>query len=389
LTVAERKAVARTIATRYKQADKASKAKMLDELCAGTGWHRDHARKALRGALQPRPVKQRAPQPPKYGSEVIAPLIFCWATLGMPTGKRLAPILPELVPILRRCHELNIDDDTATLLASISPATIDRRLAGERKKYEPNALSYTKPGLSLKSQVPIRIWTDWNNAIPGFVEADLVSHDGGYAAGDHDWTLTLTDIATGWTEHRSMSNTDRTWVHAALDDIVNAMPFPILGLDTGNESESINHHLLAWCEQHKVTFTRSRPGNKNKDCHPEQKSWAIVHGVVGYHRYDTAAELLLLNKIWALQSQLANYFCAHQKLVSKVRIGAKISKKYDRAATPHRRTASHEKVSGRDKSILADTYAGINPAAVQRHIKALTIELLALATGKPGARRFI
>ena len=96
--MAERKAVTKTIAARYKRADKVGKARILDELCATMGWHRDHARKALRAALRPRVVRPRAPRPPKYGPKVVAALVFCWATLGMPTGKRLAPMSG-----LRRC----------------------------------------------------------------------------------------------------------------------------------------------------------------------------------------------------------------------------------------------------------------------------------------------
>ncbi len=139
--------------------------------------------------------------------------------------------------------------------------------------------------------------------------------------------------------------------------------------NSDNGSEFINHHLLAWCEQRQITFTRSRPGNSNDGCHVEQKNWAIVRIVVGYHRYDTKAELLLLNKIWVLQSQLTNYFYPQQKLASKVRHGAKVTKKYDTATTPHRRAERHEAVSDEDKAILADTYGRINPAAVQRHIQ--------------------
>ncbi len=137
-----------------------------------------------------------------------------------------------------------------------------------------------------------------------------------------------------------MRNKARKWVLAALDDIAKSMPFPILGVDSANGSEFINARLLAWCEKRKITFTRSRPGNKNHGCHVEQKNWAIVRTVVGYHRYDTEAELLLLNRIWVLQSKLTNYFYPQQKLVSKVRIGAKVSKKYDTATTPPPRSSA-------------------------------------------------
>ena len=181
----------------------------------------------------------------------------------------------------------------------------------------------------------------------------------------------MTDIATGWTENRSVRNKARKWVLAALDEIAAVMPFPIRGVDSDNGSEFINHHMLTWCEQRRITFTRSRPGNSNDGCHVEQKNWAIVRTVVGYHRYDTTAELLLLNKIWVLQSQLTNYFYPQQKLVSKVRTGAKVTKKYDTATTPHRRAEDHETVNAEDKAILADTYTAINPAAVQRRIQTL------------------
>jgi hypothetical protein len=323
LTLAERRAVTETTANRYRLASKRGKGRILDELCANTGWHRNHARKALTAALKPKIVAPRNPQPLKYGPDVIAALTICWTVLGMPAGKRLAPMLAELVAVLRYFGELVIDEDTAVLLVSMSAATIDRRLAGERAKYRLKGRCTTKPGSLLKSQIPVRTWADWDDARPGFVEIDLVGHDGGNPAGPHAFTLTVTDIATGWTENRSVPDKTAKCVRIALNDIAAKMPFPILGVDSDNGSEFINDHLLQWCTRRQITFTRARPGNKNDGCHVEQKNWAVVRTVVGYHRYDTAAELLLLNEIWQLQSKLTNYFYPQQKLISKVRAGAK------------------------------------------------------------------
>lgn len=130
LTMGQRKAVTKAIAIRYKRASKADKGKILGELCATTGWHRNHARKALAAALRPALVRPpRRARRPIYGPEVVAALRFCWAVLAAPTGKRLAAVLAEMVPTLRRFGELEISDELAVALLAMSPATIDRRLA--------------------------------------------------------------------------------------------------------------------------------------------------------------------------------------------------------------------------------------------------------------------
>src|SRR5438128_6977335 len=145
LTMGQRHAVTKTIATRYKRAGKAGKGVILDELCATTGWHRSHARKALGQALTPKIVRPRKPREPRYGADVVAALAFCWAVLGAPTGKRLAPIMAELVPTLRRFRELVISDEVACALIAMSPATMDRRLAEDRAKIQLRGRRHTKP----------------------------------------------------------------------------------------------------------------------------------------------------------------------------------------------------------------------------------------------------
>ncbi len=169
--------------------------------------------------------------------------------------------------------------------------------------------------------------------VPGFVEIDLVGHEGGNTVGNHAYTLTVTDIATGWTKNRSVPYQACNWVVAALENITKVRPLPLLVVDSDNGSEFINYHLLGWCQGGHLVLTQSRPGNSNDGAHVEQKNWAVVRTIVGYHRCDTEAELLIRNRIWVLQTHLTDYFLPQQKLVSKVRPGAKVTKKYDPPTT--------------------------------------------------------
>jgi hypothetical protein len=391
LDVATRRLVTKELKGRYDHGGKAQRTAVLNELCAVTGWHRDHARKALRASPGPGEQRpQRKPRTPivKYDESVIAALRVCWAALDGPAGKRLAPALPQLVAALRRHGELLISDQTAVLLVGMSAATIDRRLALDRQSLQLKGRSLTKPGSLLKSQIPMRTWADWDDHRPGFVEIDLVGHEGGDNNGNFASTLTVTDIATGWTEERTVRNKAAKHVFCALLEIQAALPFPLLGIDSDNGSEFINAHLLAWCTAQQITFTRSRPAHSNDGCHVEQKNWDIARRTVGYWRYDTAGEVEVLNRIWPALSPLINLFTPQQKLVTKTRVGAKVIKTYDTAQTPYQRLQTHPGALDEvDARRLAAQLQTTNPAAARRQIADLCGTLLQKVRRKTVTRR--
>jgi hypothetical protein len=390
LTLAARRAVTKGQVQRYLAGTKAEKAAVLDAICQVTGWHRDHARKALRAAVAgPPPRREPAPRRLTYGEDVLAALRVCWATVDGITGKRLAPGLPVLVESLRRHGELNITDEVAAALLAMSPATIDRRLAGDRAAATlPRGRSMTRPGSMLKSAIPVRTWNDWDEGVPGFVEIDLVSHDGGDNNGEYCFTLNVTDLATGWTECRTVKNKAAKWVFAALVEIQATLPFPVLGIDSDNGSEFINAHLFEYCERNQITFTRGRASHKNDGAHIEQKNWTIARRTAGYYRYDTPVQQQLLNRIWTLSSPLTNLFTPSAKLLSKTRTGAVVTKKHDTADTPARRLLDFSDIlDPRDVDKLRQDQHDANPAQLRRDLSDLQARLTKLVADQQIRRR--
>lgn len=385
LSMAQRKAVTKQMAARYARASKREKGAMLDELCELTGWTRRHARRAL---LAPAPTPTvRAPRPRIYGEEVFEPLRFVWATLGGPAGKRLAPFMAEAVEALERHEEIELTPEVRDKLLRVSAATIDRMLAPERAKLRMKGRSGTKPGSILRRQIPIRTFSDWDDAQPGFCEIDLVSHDGGDATGEFCFTLTLTCVATGWTETRALRNKAQRWVHEALVDIAGVLPFPLLGLDCDNGSEFINRHLLRWCQENEITFTRTRPYRKNDNCFVEQKNWPVVRQQVGYARYDDPEELEAMRELYRHLRLSVNFFSPLMKLVAKSRRGAQVTKTFDRASTPFRRVVEAPEVSDVAKRQLEETFLTLNPADLRRQIGSCQDRLIELAATKRERRR--
>ncbi|MDI6822329.1 MAG: transposase family protein [Actinomycetota bacterium] len=262
---------------------------------------------------------------------------------------------------------------------------MDRLLGYEKRKLQLKGRSTTKPGTLLKNKILVRTFSDWDEQKLGFLEIEMVSHDGGSTRGDFIQTLDATDICTTWTETKAVKNKAQRWVFEALEEMTRKVPFDVLGIDSDNGSEFINAHLLRFCGREKITFTRSRPYRKNDNCFVEQKNYSVVRKTVGYPRYDTEEELKVLNEL-LLFEVYTNFFQPTMKLVEKTRVGSKVKKRYDRAKTPFKRVLESPHVPEENKERLKGEYVTLNPAELKRKITKLQTELLKLATSREKLR---
>ena len=353
---------------RYLKANKVRKTQILDEFIAATGYHRKYAIRVLKRGPRPRGLRKKSGRQKVYQGEVVKVLEQIWEILGRICSKRLKPFLPEMVEVLERCKEIEMTPETKTLLLKMSCSTIDRCLRPVRFENKKRGLSTTKPGTLLKNAIPIRTFTDWDDAVPGFVEIDLVAHCGETTTGQYLNTLTVTDIATGWTECLAILYRSQEMVSRAIVELRQRLPFPLLGIDSDNGPEFINHTLFRYCQDEEITFTRCRPYKKNDQAHVEQKNWSVVRRLIGYDRFETEDELALLCTIYDDWRLFVNFFQPVLKLVAKERVGSKVKKKYDIASTPYRRVLASNLVSGEDKARLMNIYYQLNPVSLRRQI---------------------
>jgi hypothetical protein len=173
---------------------------------------------------------------------------------------------------------------------------------------------------------------------------------------------------------------------AGIKRIEGRLPFSILGIDSDNGSEFINAHILRYCEQNQITFTRSRPYRKNDSCFIEQKNYSVIRRAVGYSRYDTDNELNILNELYGYLRLYVNFFQPVRKLIKKERIGSKVIKRYDEAKTPYRRVLESPNIKEEIKVKLRKEYAMLNPAELKRKITKLQNRLLKLNVIKQKVR---
>lgn len=359
---------------RYLKATKTEKQKILDEFSSATGYHRKHAIRVLKNRVPKSGRRKRTGYPTIYSGEVVQALEQIWEIYGHLCSKRLQPFLPEGIRVLERCQEIQLSKDTKELLLKISSASIDRCLRPVRLQ-TPHGLSTTKPGSLLKNLIPVRTFTEWDAERPGFLEIDLVAHCGNTTEGQYLNTLTCTDLCTGWTEVSAVRQRSQEAVSEAIQRMRQRLPFPLLGIDSDNGGEFINDLLYRYCLQEQITFTRSRPYKKNDQAHVEQKNWSVVRHTVGYDRWETQEELLLLESIYDPLRLYINFFQPSLKLVAKERIGNKTLKRYDLAKTPYQRVLERHDVSLQPKAQLMNFYVQLNPAELRRRIDQKTAKL--------------
>ena len=371
-----RKAYLEAILKRYHQSDKLGKQAILNEFCEVCGYARKYAIRLLNRKLEKEPPRKRPGAKPKCQADsLLEPLRRIWFAIDQPCGKRLKAALPDWLPHYETYYEPLPETVRADLL-KISAATLDRLLKPLRIRH-PKGLSGTKPGTLLKNQIPIRTH-HWDETLPGFMEADTVAHCGNTLSGDFVWSLTMTDIVTGWTECRATWNKGSHGVLEQIQAIESLLPFPLRGFDCDNGSEFLNHHLVRYFTDHpgKPAFTRSRPYKKNDNAHVEQKNWTHARQLFGYDRLGNPILVALMNDIYSsLWCPLQNHFCPSLKLKEKHRNGAKYVKKYHQPLTPYQRILDHPEIPEATKIALKTQHDQLNPfamkAAIGQQLKAI------------------
>jgi hypothetical protein len=366
------------IVKRYGRSNRAERGRILNEFVAVTGFHRKHAARLLGAGLRGRQIGPR-PARRVYDDAVREALIVLWEASDRICGKRLKPLIPTLVEAMERHGHLQLVPEVRTGLLSISAATIDRALREVRVVAGGRPRRHTAPSAAVRRSVPVRTFTDWQDASPGFFEADLVTHSGPRASGSFICTLVLTDIATGRTECAPLLVREQKLLTEVLTELRKLMPMPLLGFDTDNDAVFINETVCDYCRAESIAFTRCRPYRKNDQAWVEQKNGAVVRRIVGYRRFEGLEAAAALGRLYATVRLFVNFFQPSFKLAEKARDGARVKKRYHAAATPFQRLLADSRVAAETKERARAFHATLDPVALLREMRAAQQHLVEIA----------
>jgi hypothetical protein len=395
ISMGARREVLAAVVERYRSAGRAEKGRILDELTATTGWHRKHAVRTLsaRATSKSAEVVGGEAEPWRHRRRKYEGLrdavVALWESSDRVCGKRLVAMIPALLPALERHGRLTPTNEGRGLLLSVSAATIDRMLAGLKITAAGGRRRRVGFYSAIRREVPIRTFNDWRDPPPGFCEIDLVAHGGTSVAGSFIQTLTMVDIATGWTECLPLVARDGSLVVEAMMRAQSLFPWLIRGADFDNDSAFMNDVVVPWCRDQKIEVTRSRAYKKNDQAFVEQKNGAVVRRLVGYGRFDGIETAKVMVRLYAAARLYVNFFQPSFKLKQKRRDGAKVIKRYHAPATPYARALAHPQLSKAIKRRLRSTYRSLDPVALLAEIRECQEELgdrigkrgLAAATG--------
>lgn len=391
-----RREITKKYARQYAKAGKADKGALLDALVATTGWTRDHARRAIRVASArhgPAAAVVRKPRPRKYSYDALVVLQEVWRLAGQPSGKYLAVVMDDTLERLVRFRELGKVADRATPqvldeVRAMSAATIDRYLKPHKDSAYPNALSGTTPSHILRSSVPVRTSMDDPITTAGFLELDTVAHCGHTLKGEFLRTLTGTDPVTGWTMLRTIRNNAFIHIHGGLEWITKHAPIPVTGVDFDNGSEFMNWAVITWCDKQAIPVTRSRPYKHNDNAHVEQRNGDWVRRHAFRYRYETDAELALLNELWDLVMARKNHLLPCVKATGWDTTPAGRKKRtYDKPRTPYQRLIDTDTLDEQTHTRLQAEHAALNPAKLTRAITHIQTQLIDLAAARTRGTR--
>jgi hypothetical protein len=356
---------------RYVTAGGEHKGKLLDQAVELLGYHRKAAIRALRAPLAPPPPARLnlvLGRPKTYQAATLLPVLKpIWFTAFQPCGSRLHALLPEWLPAYELDHR-RLDADVRHCLLSASARTLDRLVAPLRVGLARRG--GTRPGSLLRQSIPIR--GTWTEEGPGWVEMDTVALCGGRLDDRHAWMLDAVDIRTAWTELRALENRSQHCTLAQIAHLEQSLPFALLGLDSDNGGEFINHHLVAYLGQRPkpVLFTRGRPYHKNDNARVEQRNWTHVRQHFGYERYDHPEVAALLNLLCqGALGELLNHFLPTHLLKEKRRNGNRTVRVYGPALTPYARVLAAPEVLPAKKQELQALHRQRNPFALAREVE--------------------
>ena len=365
--MATRKELVEALRERYRAAAAGEKVKILDEFVALTGYHRKHAIRVLREEV---PSKETRARNRLYDEAVRQALTVLWEAADRVCGKRLKALVPMLVDAMERHGHLDLDPVVKTKVLQVSAATIDRVLADARSHIDGKRRRRTGVGAAIRRSIPVRTFADWRDPAPGFLEIDMVEHCGGPKTdGDYVHTLTLTDIASGWTECVAMRMRDQMLVIEAFEKVAADLPFAMLGIDSDNDSTFMSQAIFDYCKGRGLEQTRSRPYKKNDQAWVEQKNGAVVRRLVGYGRLSGREATKALAQLYESSRLYINFFQPSFKLKSKTRDGARVHKVYFAPATPCERLVAHSGVEPAIKEKLTGQLKRLDPVRLLQEIR--------------------